>query len=156
MDLLKEKDFDKVLIKLISAYFFNKRNNIYLVFDSADPFGDKYVQDNITIIYTPKNELYTTADEKIIELINKKLFEEKIQDEITLITDDRGIVDEILKMKDRRGGEKIKVISATSFAGRLVDDAELDDDDDSDDRGLDASKVDKLSEELLDVWRSKG
>ena len=31
-----------------------------------------------------------------------------------------------------------------------------DDDDDSDDRGLDASKVDKLSEELLDVWRSKG
>ncbi len=175
--LLKEKDFDKTLIKLISAYFYNhkvnagsrqgaprvesvlgQRNQIYLIFDSTDPFGDKYKKDNITVVYAPKNELYTTADEKIIELIDKKLFEEKVQDEITLITDDRGIVDEILKMKDKRGGEKIKVISASSFAGRLADDEEFEDDDfdELEDRGLDFNKTDQLNKELLDVWRRKG
>lgn len=158
MDLLKEKDFDKTLIKLISAYFFNQKNKIYLVFDSADPFGDKYEQGNITVVYAPKNELYATADEKIIELINRKLFEEKVRDEMTLITDDRGIVDEVLEMKDEKNGERVKVISASSFAGRLVEDDESDSDDDldeMDDRGLGSDKVDKLNEGLLGVWSNR-
>lgn len=158
MDLLKEKDFDKILIEIINDYFVNQKNKVYLVFDSADPFGDKYAKKNITIIYAPKNELYTTADDKIIELFNKKLFDEKVKDEMTLITDDNGIIKEIIEMKDGQGGKKIKVVSATSFAERLVGDEEFDEDDlqdDMDGRGLDIGKINKLSDELLGLWKNK-
>jgi predicted RNA-binding protein with PIN domain len=175
MDLLKEKNFDKTLIGLISTYFFNhkvnaesrqgaprvesalgQKNKVYLVFDSVDPFGDKYTKDNITIIYTPKNELYMTADEKIIELINKKLFEEKVSDEMTLITDDNGIIKEVLEMKDERGGRKIKFISAFDFAGRLMEDEEIESDetqDEEENRGLDSDTINKLNNNLLKIWK---
>ena len=71
LNILDDENFDKKLISNIKKYFFNKNNSVYLVFDSNDPMGDKYKEDNIAVIYTPRDNYYKGADDKIIELTQK-------------------------------------------------------------------------------------
>jgi len=153
--ILKEKAFDKILINNIHAYFLNKKNEIYLVFDSADPYGDKYKEDNIIIIYAPKNELYRNADDKIINLFQEKIVSEKIKEEISLITDDNEIIEEVLKISEKEN-KKINIISASSFAEKFIDnnDSEIDFDN-FEDRGINSRDKENINQALLDFWGSK-
>ncbi len=91
LDLLKEKDFDALLIKRIKRFFGNNTCPVFLVFDSADPMGDKYKDDNIEVIYTPKDDYYNSADDRILELIRSR----EDREELVAVTDDRGLADKI-------------------------------------------------------------
>lgn len=95
MGLLKEENFDKMLLKELSKFFSKRKCGFYLVFDSADPMGDKYKErENVTVIYTPRDNYYKSADDKILEVLARVLKE----DEVSLITNDRDL---------KKGGEKI-------------------------------------------------
>ena len=51
--------------------------------------GDKAVEGNLTIIYSPRDDYYKSADDKIIELINN----ENKPEQMVVISDDREIID---------------------------------------------------------------
>ncbi len=95
LDLLDEADFDQKLIKIIKEYISAYNKKITLVFEGRDPMGDKVVDGNLTIIYSPRDDYYKSADDKIIELINN----EAMPEQLVVITDDR----EILKAAEQTG-----------------------------------------------------
>ena len=48
LGILKNENFDKLLIKIIRHWPASRKNKIFLVFDSADPMGDKYSEKSDT------------------------------------------------------------------------------------------------------------
>jgi len=151
--ILKEKNFDQILIDNVCSYFLNKKNEIYLVFDSIDPFGDRYKKNNIIIVYAPKNELFNNADDKIIDLFYQKILNKKLKDEISLITDDREIIQKIKKIS-KNYNKKTNFISATNFAKIFINNDD-NDFDNFDDRGISLKNQKNINQELLDIWKEK-
>ena len=84
MDLLKEKEWQKELIYTLREYFAHSKKEIILVFDSNDPWGDKYPLSPLTVIHAPRDQYYRSADDKILELIEQAEKER----ELVVITDD--------------------------------------------------------------------
>ena len=153
LGLIYEKNFDKELIKIIRKYFKNKNHEINLVFDSLDPMGDKYREENITIIYTPKDNYYKSADDKIIEL--SKINKEK---DLVVITDDIGIIEQVKKI-NLEFVTKIKLEKTTSFAEKINSFytqglSENKNNSTSNNRksGLDKEDIEELNKELLQIW----
>lgn len=98
LNLLKEENFDQKLIKIIKEYIsIYEKKKITLVFEGLDPMGDKRTEGNLTIIYSPRDDYYKSADDKIIEMINNA----DKPEQIVVITDDR----EILKATEQAGCE---------------------------------------------------
>lgn len=151
LKILLDAEFDKILIRYIKEYKPEKDNHFYLVFDSNDPYGDKYTEENITVIRTPRDSYYKSADDKVVELA--KDLAKKANDEITLISDDIEIkkaVENIIKESNK----KIIIIDATDFVQRLIkrlekknQNSEEDDDDLSDEDKK------KINRELLALWK---
>ena len=75
-----------------------KNHEIILVFDSSDPMGDKYRQENITVVYTPKDNYYKNADDKIIEVTRQKFNTENYKEKINIITNDLDLTRKIEKL----------------------------------------------------------
>lgn len=139
--LLEEKDFDKKLIEIIKNFF--DKQKVVLVFDSADPLGDKYTDGSLTIVYTPRDNYYHSADDKILEIINDK------KDECILITDDIDITN---KAKIFSSDNRVKVVvkKASEFAEKIklkLESAVQDDDELGDD------SIEKINRELLNIWK---
>ena len=149
LNLLKDDDFDKRLIKIIEDYNYGKGRKIFLVFDGTDRLGDKYTSGNITVIRAPKDDFYKTADDKIIELAQDIIA--SVKDDLMVITDDLGIMDLVIK-NNLDNKRKIKMMKATSFAEKLnwLRDKRLDEDDE---KKLDKKETDKLNSELLKIWQ---
>lgn len=147
LDLLDRDDFDIVLIDLIKEYSQTKK--IILVFDSTDPMGDKRVDGNVTIIYTPRDSYYKNADDKIIEIVldNKK-------EDIRVITDDIEIKQKIEKINLDENLD-IELEQATDFAKRLERHFEKIDQSDKIDNKEDLSddEINDINKELLDIWK---
>jgi len=115
---LGEKNFDKKLIEMISNYSEGKSNSIIIVFDPKDEWGDKnIVSETITVIYTPRDAYYESADDKIVEIINRHLTIGK--EELTVITDDVGLKKRVEKLMEETG-VNINFISATDYAGKIL------------------------------------
>lgn len=139
LGILQEKDFDKKLIGIIKEYLKIKNIKIVLVFDSNDPIGDKKVYGNLTIIYSPRDGYYKSADDKIIEIIDGS--DEKIR----AVTDDI----EIIKAAEKRNCE---IEKTTEFAHRLDKVLGGKKDELDGEEKLSKDEVEKINNELLKEW----
>ncbi|MDP3900714.1 MAG: hypothetical protein Q8Q23_06620 [bacterium] len=136
--ILSEPGFDQELIDLAKQYFSRKNQRAVIVFDSNDPLGDRYRDDDLTIIYTPKDAVYANADDKIIEIMKN----EKLPQDWVVVSDDMHIIDEAGKLD-------IEVILARDFAKKLLPDLEVIDDDE-----LSDVEQDEITDELMNEWNT--
>jgi len=152
LELLDEDNFDQKLICQIKDYFYNKNNEVILIFDSLDMMGNKIVQDNLTIIYTPRDNYYKDADDKVLEIVANFLRKDSLKEEITVISDDIELSENILKeIKDSENEGKVKIVKSTIFAEKmfLVDNKE----EVVEKEELLQEDVDDLKKELLEKWK---
>jgi len=160
LGILKNENFDKLLIKIIRHWPASRKNKIFLVFDSADPMGDKYSENLITIIYTPRDNYYHSADDKIIELANDYLNSNnkfKPEDgELCVVTDDNEIKNKI-KFLNRKYNRELILMPAFNLADKLnrlsAVDYKNDNYKESGRRGLKESEIDKINKDLLKIWQ---
>ncbi len=151
LGILKESNFDKKLIELIKKWDEKKNKRITLVFDGIDPMGDKIKEGNITIIYTPRDNYYQSADDKIIELVIN--FTKNKRGEVTVISDDREIREAMEKL-NKESGQKIHIELATLFAKKMIffmEEKGLEDE--ADDKNLSKEKIKSINKELLKIWQ---
>lgn len=156
LDLLSRDDFDIVLINLIKEYSQTKK--FILVFDSADPMGDKVVDGNLTIIYTPNDSYYENADDKIIEIVkqNKKKLgfgyrKPSFNDgNIRVITDDIEIKEKIEKL-NLEENLNIELQDASELAAKIIDN-QKEQEKNNNKSGLKDNEIDDINNELLNIW----
>lgn len=141
LGLLDQNDFDKKLIEILRLYFFRKEIRIILVFDSHDPMGDKFIIDNIEVIYTPSDNYYKSADDKIAEIIRQK------PKQMIIVTDDIELVERIEKV-EREEKIIVKKMKATVFAEKINEKINF-----SEDEQLSEEVQLKINKELLDIWK---
>lgn len=147
--MLGDKNFDKRLILIVCKYNKLKNKRITMVFDGIDPVGDKVeVGDNVTVIYSPKDKYYKSADDKIIELVEQKMASTKI----TVITEDIGLKKAIEKIQEEVGGREIRFKKTSRFVEELK---ALNASEEADDgrRGLSDGDIKKINDELLKFWK---
>jgi len=142
LDLLKEEAFDEKLIKLIGQY---KKSKYILVFDGRDRMGDKYEKGNITVIYTPKDSFYKSADDKIVELARIYL---NSGEGAKIITDDLEIISKVEKIVNDSGG-KISLEKASMFAQKLNSYLE----NRREENKLADDEIDDINQDLLKAWK---
>jgi len=148
LGILREDDFDQKLIEIIKQWLGKRKSQVFLVFDSADPMGDKQVFGNLTVIYTPKDNYYQSADDKILELV-EAIHASPLQ----VITDDRDLIKAIEKISEKIDNE-IKILLATVFAKKLKPDLEKKENNHEDgQRGLSGQEIRKINNELRKIWQ---
>lgn len=145
--LLEFKNFDERLIDVIKQYNSDRGNKITLVFDSADIMGDKFSENNINVVYTPRDDFYESADDKIIELAGVHFGESN--DELKVITDDIELKN-ILRENNFNKGVKFKLMQASDFAKQLQSSVQ---DYVEDDRDLSDEEMNRINNELLELWK---
>ena len=151
LGLLEYKDFDTILPALVEDFFSGTQNEAILVFDPRDPMGDRYRQGNLEIIYSPRDDFYRNADDKILEVIKKYLADDSFKKEIRVVTNDVELKDKIkAAMGESPIGWRVRLIRADDFAvemarrqGKSGEDEEKNIDDHA------------LNEELLNIWKDK-
>jgi len=142
LNLLKEESFDEKLIGLLGRY---KKSKYILVFDGRDIMGDKYARGNLTVIYTPKDKFYRSADDKIVELARIYL---NSGEGAKIITDDLEIIAKVEKIINDSGG-KIVLEKASLFAQKLNSYLE----NKRDGEKLADDEIDDINQDLLKVWK---
>ncbi|MCK5416198.1 hypothetical protein KAI92_02100 [Candidatus Parcubacteria bacterium] len=155
LDLLGEENFDKLLIKRIRCYNKIKKKKIVLVFDSLDFMGDKFEDDGLTIIYTPRDNFYNGADDKVVEILKNEI-KSKDWEGLTSVTDDVEIIQKIEKI-NLNNEKEIRIIKASDFAQTLKDLKNLNKDDKSLNdygvSGLTNDALENITDEFLNIWK---
>ena len=151
--MLGYQDFDKMLLVRLKDFFGNKQNKVILIFDSNDLMGDRYNDGLIEIVYTPRDDFYRNADDKVLETVRVFLSNEQFNDEIMVITDDldlSGKVNNSIAYHSKKG--RVKIERSTDFASKIeLFEASVLAKDDSDKRELESDHKD-LNAELLKIW----
>lgn len=153
--ILKEKDFDRILIEIIKEWHGSQKNRIILIFDSLDPMGDKYTKGNITVIYTPRDNYYRSADDKILEVAAKEIKTGYPESgSLTVITSDRELTTRIKKFEEKIG-TKLTIVKAEDFAQKLTGffEDQIINPEEADLRGLARDDIDKINNDLLKLWK---
>jgi hypothetical protein len=149
LGLLESRDFDTILPVLVGDFFAGTQNQAVLVFDPRDSLGDKYRQGNLEIVYTPRDNFYRNADDKVIEIVKNYLADENFKKEIRIVTSDSDLRDKIkAAMAESPIGWRVKLLRAEDFADemeRRMGYSSEDDEKNIDDPGL--------NEELLKAWK---
>ena len=145
LDLLGEERFDEKLIGMIKEYYRGKKIFVYLVFDSADLMGDRIEMGYLTVIYAPRDNFYSSADDKIIELVEQS--EEK---QIKVITDDLGIIDAAADEGEKIGKE-VQIIKASDLAEKMKAGRARQEKNGKDSPG--EEEIKKLNDELFNLWK---
>jgi hypothetical protein len=151
LGLLKKNNFDREIIEILKVYYFKKKIKVFLVFDGVDFMGNKFDEGFLTIFYTPRDNFYKSADDKIIEIVENlryrdELSSQPVKDEIIVITDDLDIIE---KLKNAN----VNFIKATDFAGNIKD--IITEDDNIDDKHLSDEEIKKIDRELIKIWGNK-
>ncbi|PLX26836.1 hypothetical protein C0583_06095 [Candidatus Parcubacteria bacterium] len=160
--ILDEEDFDMLLVEKISKWLGDKQKKIILVFDSLEKMGDKRIDGEIISIYTPRDEYYNNADDKIIEItrewedfikdqdikINKSLFELLDKEGLTFVSDDIDLTNKIEKVREE--GVRVKIIKNDIFLDIL--DRKTNKESEDGDRDLESDEIKKINDELLEKW----
>lgn len=158
LDILDEENFDLKLIELIKQWLGDFKHQVFLVFDSLDPMGDKQVLGNLTVIYAPRDNYYQSADDKIIELAedigaipsNKA---GKHGSPLQVITNDRDLIKAVKKTSEQNG-RNVKFTSTADLAQKLKTNInKVDDSHEDGQRGLSDSQVRQINKELEEIWR---
>jgi len=143
LNILNNKDFDKELIVIIKEYFDNKKHRVDLVFDGQDLMGDKIRDGCLTVIYTPRDNYYVGADDKIVELVNGDL-DGMEHGFVFVVTDDLELIERVGKVSD-----KIQIVKARDFANSINLKSEIEEVEE----GLSEDEQDEITRELLTIWK---
>ena len=145
MGLLEEKDFNEILIDLISDFLDDSRKKVILVFDSNSLMGDSFEEGRLKVIYGPRDEYYQSADDKIIEIAR----EEDPDEGMALVTNDNEIKDEVgVINKEQNRKNEIILISSDEFKMELGEEEIVSSDEDS----LEEGEVEEINNELMEEW----
>ena len=149
LKMLGERNFDKRLIEMINDYTKDKKNEIIMVFDPKDEWGDKMtVSDIITVVYTPQDDYYESADDKVVEIINRHLTEDK--EELTIITDDVGLRKRVEQLMEETK-IVINFIRATEYAGKILRKKAKEEENKKE--KLSKTEENDINKELLRIWK---
>ncbi len=172
LKMLREPNFDKQLTEMVRYYNRKRQKNIYLVFDGSEPWGDKNtINEHITVIYSPKDQYYQSADDKIVEMvrsISAGTFSWSGADsngpsqrsDIVIITDDNELKRRLEEVQSH-AGLAIKIERATDFAAELLrvwtkDEPEgTEEEYDDGSRGLGDNERSQIDNELQQLWQNK-
>lgn len=144
MGILFTENFDKELIDIFVLYNEGKGKKIFLVFDSIDRMGDKRSEDNnIEVIYAPRDEHYKSADDKIVEMVDLDM----CGNEVMVVSDDIDLKERIGKIA-REQDKKVVLKKATDFALELQNRNIADEDE----KEISEDDVGKINKELMDLW----
>jgi predicted RNA-binding protein with PIN domain len=158
LKMLGEVDFDKKLINMIRNFNRDRGARMILVFDGADVFGDKTVlSENLSVIYSPKDGYYSSADDKIVELIQTSWSRQIAgsDKEIVVVTDDSELKSRI-KTAASETRYHIRLERATDWAERIIKKlyrSNADDLTQGNKGGLRDEEIDKINEELMGLWK---
>jgi len=154
LGLLDKEKFDQEVICLIKKWTKRKKNKIILVFDSNDPMGDKYEEDNILVIYSPRDNYYKDADDKIIEVVEGKL-KNKEKEEITFVSSDIELRERVKKIFDKFN-KNVKIEKASSFSKKILKKQEekkkKNKDELSQKTGFSDYEINEINKEILKKW----
>lgn len=143
LKILDRENFDKELIVIIKEFFGAKKHRVDLVFDGRDNMGDKFADGNVNIIYTPRDNYYRNADDKIVELVNND--DEGLEHGfVFVITDDLELIERVGKVS-----EKIQIIRAGEFAKSIVLQSEVAEVD----AVLNSEEEDEITKEMFELWK---
>lgn len=151
LDLLSHEDFDKELINIIKEYFLGKKMRIVLVFDSNDPMGDKLVDDNVEVIYTPRDNYYKSADDKVLEIAFMEIKNGAGNNQITVVTDDIELREAVQEAADKKD-YSINLMRSSDFAYRIKGREIKEEYEEEDERGLSEREEDSITEEMMREW----
>jgi predicted RNA-binding protein with PIN domain len=151
LNLLSHEDFDKELIAIIKEYFAGKKMRIILVFDSNDPMGDRLREDNIEVIYTPRDNYYKSADDKVLEIAFTEIKNGVGNNQITAVTDDIELREAIQEEADKKD-YSINLIKSSDIALRIKALDLKEEYEEADGRGLSEDEADDITEDLMRVW----
>ena len=155
LKMLRDRDFDKRLIEKIKLFNQGKGRKIILVFDSQEPMGDKItLADNITVIYSPRDKYYKSADDKIVELIERIDGSDSslpANDEYVVVSEDNELIQRIEKIQERIN-KKISIERTSRFIQSL-EQHKRKIVHESSKRDLDHDAIDNINKELLDIWQ---
>src|SRR3989339_400630 len=143
-DILFEDSFCERLIRILKKFNKRRKRNIILVFDSLEPMGDKEKIDKyLTVIYAPRDNFYKSADDKIVELVERNI---KNKENVILVTDDLEIIN-IIKASDfvKKIRENISVNFALDKVGQNAIQGRWGED-------LNKEDIKKINDELLRLW----
>ena len=151
LGILFQDSFDKEMIGIMKDYFIGKKMKIVLVFDSNEPMGDKIIDDNVEIIYTPRDNYYNSADDKILEIAINEINSGAGNNQITVVTDDIDLRESVQKAADKKD-YSINLIRSTDFAFKILNKKRQEEYVLEDERGLGADKEDEITKDLLKRW----
>jgi predicted RNA-binding protein with PIN domain len=147
LDLLRDKSCNQKLEKILSEYFVNTKKKVIIVYDSVDPLGDKYMKGKLQVVYSPRDGYYSSADDKIIELINNN----KKQD-VIVISDDIEIRGKIESLNNKGYGN-LSSYKASDFASDIKEHKTRQENEEIDNnKGLSNDKINEINEELKQYW----
>ncbi|OGF25631.1 hypothetical protein A2227_00265 [Candidatus Falkowbacteria bacterium RIFOXYA2_FULL_47_19] len=159
LKMLGQDDFDRKLIDMIREFNRDRGVNITLVFDGTDKMGDKILIDhNLTVIYSPKDDFYRSADDKIVEMVRGSFISGDFagaERGIVVVTDDN-----LLRQRlEAAAGETrygVRLERSTDWAERIIRKKEKIDEADNDDKnkgGLSDGEIYGLNEKLKKIWK---
>ncbi len=142
----KNCNFVDDLVDILEKFNQKRKQKIFLVLDSPDGFMDQYERNLIKIIYVPRNEIYSSADDKIIEILFN-FFKDKRGYSFTLISDDKELCQ---RARNILKNDRLFIKSAFYFAKQLLSCFSQKEDNFNDNQWKD-----NLTEELLEIWSNK-
>lgn len=151
LGILFQDSFDREMIKIMKDYFSGKKMKIVLVFDSNEPMGDKIIDDNVEIIYTPRDNYYNSADDKILEIAINEINSGAGNNQITVVTDDIDLRESVQEAADKKD-YSINLIRSTDFAFKILNKKRQEEFALEDERGLGADKEDAITKEMMKRW----
>lgn len=157
LGLLEQKEFDLELARIVGDYFLKKQIDVFLVFDSDIRMGDKREAGNIRIIYTPRDDYYDGADDKIVEIVEMvngfKHNYLKLNfpvDGVKIITSDIELRAKISRVfVKNKGYIPIELIRSDEFVKKIDRQKPLPA---IDEKYIGGRKKTELNRELLDLW----
>lgn len=153
MGLLGRDDFDKMLIGRLREYFSGKRPKVFLVFDSVDPMGDRFSDDPFEVIRTPRDDFYSSADDKVLEIVLKYLADDAFKEEIEVVTDDLDLTEKLkVAIAYHAKRNRVKVERSTDLADKVMAREEFLTASTLTDKFDAEHSSDSLNDELLKIW----
>ena len=169
LNLLSEDDFDQRLIEIIQNYLGTKQKIIVLVFDSLDPLGDTLDLGNLQVIYSARDGYSKSADDKILEIFRQwsnanyrdgekreyglNIIKKLAKNNLAFVSDDLDLRNKVGESRETIN-EKIKLMYNIDFIQVMNRNDDMKEEvDDSGDRGMDESEVEKINNDLLEIWK---
>lgn len=147
MGILEDSDFDENLIDLFLEFLEDNKKKVILVFDSNNLMGESFEEDRLKVIYSPRDEHYQSADDKITEIAR----ETDPDEGLVLVTNDNELREEVESInREQNRKNDILLTSSSEFKMELGEEVVANNSENEDD--FTEEEVIEINEELMVEW----